>query len=83
MNSRNMVEVSACPLHPGGINDLLARTVSVLNEFRISSFSQKTRKGIIRDIIIRQSTSSGGMLLTLVLADRSLAAANKISRISN
>ncbi|MBI4978273.1 MAG: 23S rRNA (uracil(1939)-C(5))-methyltransferase RlmD [Spirochaetes bacterium] len=65
--TRDIIEIRNCPLHSDAANALAQDVVRLLNEFRVPAFDTKEKRGVVRDIVIRESTKSKQMLLTLVL----------------
>jgi 23S rRNA (uracil1939-C5)-methyltransferase len=79
-NSHELVEIKRCPLHSDEINDLLNSTLNILNESKVSVYNSKTRRGLLKDIVIRESSSGKDLLLTLVINEKGLKQADKISK---
>lgn len=79
-NSHELVEIKHCPLHSDEINDLLKSTLNILNELKVSAYNPKTRRGLLKDIVIRESFSNKELLLTLVINEKELRQSDKVSK---
>lgn len=79
--SHEIVEIKHCPLHSNEINSLASETLRVLNEFKIPAYGGTRGKGMIRDIVIRESEKTKRLMLTIVSNSETLPKRNTISKI--
>lgn len=66
--SRTLIPIDRCPLHTDAMNTLARSTVRLLNDLRLPAFDARSRRGLVRDIVIRSNTK-GEAMLTLVIHD--------------
>ncbi len=79
--SHEIVEIKHCPLHSDEINSLASETLGILNEFKIPAYGATRGKGMIRDIVIRESEKTKRLMLTIVSNSEDLPRRNTISKI--
>lgn len=66
-------ELESCVLHAEGINELLPALKKILNQYQISPYDLKTKKGELKYLLISKSatmTSEDGFLLRFVLRSK-------------
>lgn len=78
--TKRLIPVASCPLHSDGINACASSVLRILNRNRVNAYDPATKKGAIKDILIRESEAKGDLLLTLVTAVKTLATVNGISK---
>jgi 23S rRNA (uracil-5-)-methyltransferase RumA len=78
--SHDIVPIDACLLHSDAVNALARDVVRSLDRRGIQAYDPAVRRGELRDIVIRESSATGELLLTLVTGSPRLADEDGISR---
>lgn len=66
-DSHELVNIKHCPVQSAELDFMLETVKEVLEEYEISAYDERKRRGLIRHIHARQSRFDGSILLTLVL----------------
>ncbi|HNB21809.1 MAG TPA: 23S rRNA (uracil(1939)-C(5))-methyltransferase RlmD [Candidatus Melainabacteria bacterium] len=66
-DSHELVNIKHCPVQSKELDFMLETVKDVLEEYDITAYDERTRKGLLRHIHARQSRADGNILLTLVL----------------
>ncbi len=64
-NSHRLLDLADCPIQPSPINTVLRTLVELIQSLHVSIFNEKTGKGCLRSLVVRESPN-GEMQLTLV-----------------
>ena len=63
-NSHELTNIKFCPVQPEIINDIAQ---FIRDNFILSCFDEKTKKGLLKNVVIRINSSENAILLTFVL----------------
>jgi len=66
-NSHELVNVKYCPIQPEYLNEVVEYIRQKASELGLSAYCEKTKKGALRHIVFRNSTSEGKAVLTMVV----------------
>jgi len=80
INSRRLIPVASCPIHYDGINQVMAKAVELLDDFKVYPYNAKSKKGTIRHLVVRQSHSSKEVQVTFVMANNSFPKMEALAR---
>jgi 23S rRNA (uracil1939-C5)-methyltransferase len=78
--SHEIVPVDSCLLQSEAANALARDTVEVLGRHGVKAYERASRRGELRDIVIREAAATGDMLLTLVTSGPRIRDEDAISR---
>ena len=81
--SHQVVDTSACPVHPPHVNELISFLKTAIEELRISPYDERHDRGQLRHLDIRYSFWQRSMLLTLVTRHMDFPQVREISRALN
>lgn len=65
--THEIVNIKYCPIQPSICDEIIEFIKSEAFKFKIEGYSEKTHKGDLRHIVIRNSSSNGKNLVTLVI----------------
>jgi 23S rRNA (uracil1939-C5)-methyltransferase len=65
--SHNLVEVDHCPVQPDSFDQVFNQVRKLCQNYGISVYDERSRKGLLRSVGVRHSEASGEILVTLVL----------------
>ncbi len=71
-NSHDVVDIKACMLQRTENDKIMAIFRKFLNDFKIPVYSEKTHKGLVRHLMIRNSFDSGNMMVVIVMNGKKL-----------
>ncbi len=60
-------ELVKCHLHSDIVNDIVLYMKEWINKYNIKIYNEKTHKGLLRHIVIRESSFSGDIMLVVVI----------------
>lgn len=86
INSNDLVPVSECPIHAENINLINQKILDICDKYEIYAFDPQTMRGLLRNIVIRESHHTGEMQVTLIITIYNKAlqdAAKEIVKIPN
>jgi len=63
-NSHDVVNIKYCPIQPQIIDEIVN---FVRENWKLGAYTEKKNKGLLRHILVRYSSTGGGLILTLVL----------------
>ena len=66
-NSHELINIKYCPMQSSLINEIAGFIKEEAQRLKISGYDEVNNKGLLRHIIIRQSSNQNNMLLTLVI----------------
>ena len=66
--SHDVIPVKHCPVLAPALNEALGVMSDILPSLGLSSYDEKTARGLLRHLILRQSRATGDILLALVLS---------------
>ncbi|HIA50887.1 MAG TPA: 23S rRNA (uracil(1939)-C(5))-methyltransferase RlmD [Candidatus Melainabacteria bacterium] len=66
-DSHELVNIKHCPVQSKELDFMLETVKEALEEYDISAYDERKRKGLLRHIHARQSRADGNILLTLVM----------------
>ena len=81
--SHQVVDTSACPVHPPHVNELISFLKTAIEELRISPYEERRDRGQLRHLDIRYSFWQRSMLLTLVTRHMDFPQVRDLSRMLN
>jgi 23S rRNA (uracil1939-C5)-methyltransferase len=67
--THKVIDVGRCPIHADRVNELLAFLRGEIWRDNISTYSERTRQGLLRYIIVKNSFATNQILLTLVVTE--------------
>lgn len=76
--SHKLVDISGCPIQSNSINTAANVIREQLEKWRIPPYQEKSKQGIVRTVVIRESTHSGELQVTFVIACNQLPQAEKL-----
>lgn len=65
--SHDLVDLTACPVHAEGINELVLALRGAFNESTLQPYDEESHSGDVRYIAIRRAHLTGAMMLTFVV----------------
>ena len=86
LNSNDLVPIVDCPIHAENINFINAQILEICDKHEIFAFDPKNMRGLLRNIVIRESHQTGEIQVTLVITifNKALhAVANEIVKLPN
>lgn len=66
-NSHDLVNLNQCPIQPEELDQLMNRIRDLLEDFGLPAYDEKTQKGLLRHILMRQAWATKEILVTFVL----------------
>jgi 23S rRNA (uracil1939-C5)-methyltransferase len=66
--SRRLVDLDGCPIHHPKLNRIAAKVRAVAERLQLPPFHERSRRGILRTIVIRAAIQTEDVQLTLVIA---------------
>ena len=66
--SHDIIPVKHCPVLAPGIDEALGVMADILPSLGLDSYDEKTARGLLRHLILRQGRAAGDILLSLVLS---------------
>lgn len=66
-NSHELINIKYCPMHNRVINNIVEDVKALFQEFCLSGYDEKKHTGLLRHIIVRQSSFDGKILLIFVI----------------
>jgi len=83
-HSNELVNVKSCPIQVSLFDDIVQAVRELAQEYKITAYDAKSKKGWLRHICVRYGTNTGETLLTLVTRDEKLSGsqdfANKLMK---
>ena len=76
--THNVIPCRDCLLQPEILNEIALETCRLLEQYKVSVYDEKTGKGLVRHIFLRQGYHSKEILLCLVVNGRSLPHSREI-----
>ncbi|WP_052609106.1 23S rRNA (uracil(1939)-C(5))-methyltransferase RlmD [Candidatus Izimaplasma bacterium HR1] len=67
LNSNELVPITHCPIHAENINLITQPIIEILDKYEIFAFDSSTMRGLLRNIVIRESHQNGEIQVTLVI----------------
>jgi len=67
LNSNDLVPITECPIHAENINLVNQKILDICDKHEIFAFDPKTMRGLLRNIVVRESHFNGEMQVTLVI----------------
>ena len=81
--SHRVTEAADCPLSPEIFAEILEVLREFFRDFSLSTYDEKSGEGLIRHIYLRRGETTGEVLLSLVITDRTLPHSDElVSRIT-
>jgi 23S rRNA (uracil1939-C5)-methyltransferase len=77
-SSHRLVDIAGCPVQHGDINRAAGVIRSLLEQFGIPPWQEKSGQGLLRTVVIRRSSRTGEMQVTFVLTQDRLPKADKL-----
>lgn len=71
--SHRIVNYTACKLHPPVFENIVNLIIDYVNNNNITAYDEKTNKGLLRHIYIRQGYNSNEIMVCLVLTEPSVS----------
>ncbi|MBS1999763.1 MAG: 23S rRNA (uracil(1939)-C(5))-methyltransferase RlmD, partial [Cyanobacteria bacterium SZAS LIN-2] len=65
--SHDLINVRHCSIQPPEMDAILATSRQLLKKYKVHAYDEKTHKGLVRHICLRQSFHSGKILATFVI----------------
>lgn len=72
LNSRQLVNLSECPVQSQVINKVVKLTVKILGELGIEPYNERKKTGVVRTLVVRNGFATGDVQLTLVTGNKNL-----------
>lgn len=66
-DSRTPVPMKTCPVHHPVINTVNQKIIEILNQYDLDPFDVRLKKGLLRTLVTRVSSSTGDVQVTLVV----------------
>ncbi len=66
-DSRTPVPMKTCPVHHPVINSVNQQIIEILNQYDLDPFDVRLKKGLLRTLVTRVSSSTGDVQVTLVV----------------
>jgi 23S rRNA (uracil1939-C5)-methyltransferase len=76
--SHRIINCMSCRLQPDLFEDILIAIIQWINDCKISTYDERTGKGLVRHVYIRRALSTGQTVVCLVINAKSLPDADKI-----
>ncbi len=86
LNSNDLVPIQECPIHAENINLINQKILDICDKHEIYAFDPTTMRGLLRNVVIRESHHTGEIQVTLIITifNKALhAAAKDIEKIPN
>jgi 23S rRNA (uracil-5-)-methyltransferase RumA len=86
INSNDLVPIQECPIHTENINFINRQVLEICDKHEIFAFDSSTMRGLLRNIVIRESHHNGEIQVTLVITIFNKAlhnVANEIIKLPN
>lgn len=71
-NSHDIIPMTDFQIQLPGIDELLQKVVAVLNKFHISSYNERSHKGLVRNILIRRGYYTNQFMVVLIVNGKKL-----------
>lgn len=65
--SHDLVNIDRCVIQPEQMDKVLHALKALLTKYRLTAYSEEKHRGLVRHINLRQSATTGGMLVTIIL----------------
>ncbi len=65
--SHDLIDVQHCSIQPTAMDQVLQSSRQLLRQYKVHAYDEKTHKGLVRHINLRQSVASGKLLVTIVI----------------
>ena len=76
--SHRIIDLDECLMHSNNQNDIARFIKQLVNDFHISIYDEDRETGLLKYVLIRESRSTGDILLTFVLSDDMFPSRNEI-----
>lgn len=76
--SRQLVDISGCPIQHPVINEVIDKVKSIMGELKMSVYNSRTRKGNVRTLVARVGYETGKVQLTIITAEEKLPDAKRL-----
>ena len=64
--SHNLIEIDSCSIQSGYAQTVINTVIEVMNHQKISPYNEKTGRGLIRHVLVRESFYNGEVMVVLV-----------------
>lgn len=72
-NSHELINIKYCPVHSLIISEIVEKIKELAQENNVTGYNEKSHLGLLRHIILRESSYDGKILLIFVINDNSIA----------
>ena len=76
--THEVVDARDCRLQPAGFSKVLEAVLAYMQENHLPAYDEKTGRGLVRHLYLRQGARSGELMVCLVVNGKSLPAENRL-----
>ena len=78
-DSHQLVELSDCPIHMDRINKINRTVIKIIRKYQIPVYKERTKKGILKNLVVRVSTTHPEVQVTFVATTKEIPNIQKMA----